>query len=220
MDAATTGSRRRAQRSDGVRTRRAILEQAARLATVEGLEGLSLSRLADEVGMSKSGLYAHFGSKEELQLATVEAASAIFDEVVVQPAAAAPNGLERLRALIEGFLRHVEVAVFPGGCFFASAAAELDTRSGPVRDRAFGVVGEWVESLEQAAREAQAEGLLDAAVDTEQLVFELDSYLMLANAQFVASGSKEPLERARRAVADRLGAALTSTRPASRAQPV
>jgi AcrR family transcriptional regulator len=204
MSSERTKSRGRAPRSDGIRTRRAILDEAARLATVEGLDGLSLARLAERVGMSKSGLFAHFGSKEELQLATVERATAIFDEVVVRPAADAPDGLGRLRALLEGFLGHVEVAVFPGGCFFASAAAELDTRSGPVRELALGVVADWTEALEQAVRDAQGEGVLDRDVDPAQLVFELDAYLMLANAQFVASGSKEPLERARRAIDGRL----------------
>jgi AcrR family transcriptional regulator len=206
-DAAAPGTRRRAPRSDGIRTRQAILEEAAKLATVEGLDGLSIARLADRVGMSKSGLFAHFGSKEELQLATVETATEIFDQVVVQPATAAPNGLERLRLLLDGFLRHVEVAVFPGGCFFASAAAELDTRSGPVRDSAFAVVEAWTDALEGAVEEAQADGALDAGIDAHQLVFELDAYLLLANAQFVASGSKEPLERARHAIDARLGEA-------------
>ena len=204
MDAEKSGRHPRAQRSDGIRTRRAILEEAARLATVEGLDGLSLGRLADGVGMSKSGLFAHFGSKEELQLATVETASEIFDELVVEPAAAAANGVERIRALTEGFLRHVEVAVFPGGCFFASVAAELDTRSGPVRDMALAVVGEWIGMLEEAVRDAQGEGLLDPEVDPAQLAFELDAYLMLANAQFVAGGEPASLDRARRAIAERL----------------
>ena len=204
MTPPTTGTRARAPRSDGMRTRQAILDEAARLATVEGLDGLSLARLAERVGMSKSGLFAHFGSKEELQLATVERATEIFDEVVVRPAADLEDGLERLRALLEGFLGHVEVAVVPGGCFFASASAELDTRAGPVRERALGVVSEWTESLEGAVRDAQREGLIARDVDAAQLVFELDAYLMLANAQFVASGSKEPLERARRAIAERL----------------
>jgi AcrR family transcriptional regulator len=206
----TTGTRRRAPRSDGIRTRRAILEEAARLATVEGLDGLSIGRLAEQVGMSKSGLFAHFGSKEELQLATVETATEIFDRVVVAPAAAAPNGLERLRLLLDGFLRHVEVGVFPGGCFFASVATELDTRSGPVRDRAFAVVDEWTTALETAVGDALGAGLLDPRVDPRQLVFELDAYLMLANAQFVASGSREPLDRARRAIERRLGEIVTS----------
>ncbi len=211
MDTETTatGTRRRAPRSDGIRTRQAILEEAARLATVEGLDGLSLGRLAEQVGMSKSGLFAHFGSKEELQLATVETATEIFNRIVVEPAAAAPNGLERLRALLDGFLGHVEVAVFPGGCFFASVATELDTRSGPVRDSAFAVVRDWTEALETAVRDAQADGMLDAGIDSHQLVFELDAYLMLANAQFVATGSKEPIDRARRALAECLARAST-----------
>ena len=207
----TTGARGRAPRSDGVRTRQAILEEAARLATVEGLDGLSLGRLAEEVGISKSGLFAHFGSKEELQLATVETATEIFDRFVVEPAAAAPNGLERLRALLDGFLRHVEVAVFPGGCFFASVAMELDTHSGPVRDSAFAVVEQWTNALETAVQDAQAEGALDSRIDPRQLVFELDAYLMLANAQFVATASKEPMERARRAIEARLGTASIAT---------
>src|SRR5690606_23488444 len=129
MSSARAPARRR--RSDGERTRRTILETASRLATVEGLEGLSLGRLAQETGMSKSGLFAHFGSKEELQLATVDWAEEVFHAEVVDPALARPPGLERLWTLCDRFLRHVEDAVFPGGCFFASAAAELDTRPGP-----------------------------------------------------------------------------------------
>jgi AcrR family transcriptional regulator len=194
----------RAQRSDGIRSRQAILEEAARLATVEGLEGLSLARLANRVGISKSGLFAHFGSKEELQLATVETASAIFDEHVVAPAAKATDALERLEALTEGFLRHVEAAVFPGGCFFASAAAELDTRAGPVRDLALGMAAAWLDLLEETVRDAQVEGHLDRDTDAVQLAFELDAFLLLANAQFVAGGGADQLARARRAIADRI----------------
>ena len=205
--------RARTPRSDGIRTRQAILDEAARLATVEGLEGLSLARLADRVGMSKSGLFAHFGSKEELQLATIERATEIFEDDVMRPAADAPDGVERLRALLERFLEYVERSVFPGGCFFASAAAEFDTRSGPVRDRAFGVVADWREALARAVRDAQAEGLIARDVDVGQLVFELNAFALLANAQFVASGSEEPLELARRAIEARLAAVAGDARP-------
>ena len=201
-----TAPRTRTPRSDGIRTRQAILDEAARLATVEGIEGLSLARLADRVGMSKSGLFAHFGSKEELQLATVERATAIFTEDVFEPAAAAPNGLERLQTLLERFLGYVEVGVFPGGCFFASAVAELDTRSGPVRDLVLGVAADWTDALEDAVRDAQAEGLVDPDVGPAQLAFQLNAYALLGNGQFVASGSKEPLDRARGAIAERLDA--------------
>src|SRR6478672_3168179 len=126
----------RRPRADGERSRAAILREAARMATVQGLDGLSLARLADAVGMSKSGLFAHFGSKEELQLATIDTASAIFEELVIEPAAAEPAGLPRLRAYVARFLDHVEEAVFPGGCFFISAMGELDAQPGPLRDNA------------------------------------------------------------------------------------
>src|SRR6478672_13847601 len=170
------------RRSDGERSRAAILREAAQLATVEGIAGLSISRLAQAVGMSKSGLIAHFGSKQELQLATIETASAIFAEEVVEPALAGRTGLERLHALAERFLVHVERRVFPGGCFFASVAAEMDTHPGLVRDRAVQLTAEWARHLETAVRDAQDEGAIDAAEDARELAFEVDAYLLLANA--------------------------------------
>ena len=145
----------RRRRSDGERSRSAILNEAAKLATVEGLSGLSIARLADAVGMSKSGLFAHFGSKEELQLATIETARDIFAAEVMEPALAEPTGIGQLRALSERFLDHVERKVFPGGCFFASVAMEMDTRPGPVRDKAFELVGEWSSQLVAAAEGAR-----------------------------------------------------------------
>ena len=197
----------RKRRSDGERSREAILREAGQLATVEGIDGLSIARLADSVGMSKSGLFAHFGSKEELQLATIESASSLFAQQVVTPALAAPTWLERLQRLAEGFLRHVEDGVYPGGCFFASVAAEMDTHPGPVRDLAVRVVDDWLGQLERAVRDAQAEGAVDASEDPMQLAFELDAYLLLANAQFVAGRDSAPMERARRALERRLAAA-------------
>ena len=197
----------RRRRSDGERSRNAILREATRLATVEGIDGLSISGLADAVGMSKSGLFAHFGSKEELQLATIDAAGSVYNELVVDPALSAPSALERLRQLTENFLRHLEDDVFPGGCFFASVAAEMDTRPGPVRDRAVGFTQTWFGLLVQAVRDAQAEGDIDGAEDPVQLAFELNAYLLLANAQHIATGEPLPLELARRAVDRRLAAA-------------
>jgi AcrR family transcriptional regulator len=202
----TTGRVPRARRSDGLRTREAILEHAARLATVEGIEGLSLGRLADEVGISKSGLFAHFGSKEELQLATVETAGRIFDDVVVAPALAAPDGLARLTALTDGFLQHVEDGVFPGGCFFASVVAELAAHPGPVRDSALVVLANWDGLLEQALEHARDTGEIAADADVQQLAFEIGGSLLLANVQFVVLAEPLPLERARRAIASRLDA--------------
>ena len=206
----------RKPRSDGERSRNAILREAAKLATVEGLSGLSIARLADAVGMSKSGLFAHFGSKEELQLATIDTAAVIFEDEVVAPTRAVPGGLERLRALSERFLWHVEEMVFPGGCFFASVLAEMDTHPGPVRDRALQTVVDWTGCLVQAVKDAQAEGALDPDEDPEQLAFELDAYLLLANAMFVTAQQPEPLDRARHAIDRRLA---LSSRPAAPARP-
>ena len=197
----------RKRRSDGERSRQAILYEAAQLATVEGLAGLSIGRLADAVGMSKSGLFAHFGSKEELQLATIETASAIFTADVMEPALAEPTGIGRLRALSERFLGHVERKVFPGGCFFASVAMEMDTHPGPVRDKAFELVNDWTAAIVERPRAAQEEGAIDPAEDAEQLAFEVDSFLLLANAAFVISDDSTPLDRARRAIDRRLGEA-------------
>src|SRR5215831_14643391 len=135
MNATSTRHPARKPRSDGERSRRTILDAAAKLATVEGLEGLSIGRLADHIGMSKSGLYAHFGSKEELQLAAIDTAAGIFEAEVVTPAEQAATPLEKIQVLCEQFLSHVERRVFPGGCFFASTAAELDTHPGAVRER-------------------------------------------------------------------------------------
>jgi AcrR family transcriptional regulator len=194
----------RRQRSDGERSRAAILREAARLATVEGLDGLSLARLAGAVGMSKSGLFAHFGSKEELQLATIDAASAIFDELVVEPAGDEPAGVPRLRAYVERFLDHVEEGVFPGGCFFVSAMGELDTHPGPVRDGAMAFSLRWATLLAQQVATAQADGELDPAADPSQIAFELNAFMVLGNMQFVAGANPAALDRVRRAVETRL----------------
>jgi len=190
----------RAHRDDGERSRNAILDAAARLATTEGIGGLSLSRLADAVGMSKSGLFAHFGSKEELQLATIEKADSVFSARVVEPAMAADRGLGQLRTLVHGFLAYLEADTFPGGCFFASVLAEVDTQPGAVRDRLVRFLDEWLGRLETAVRDAQADGAIDPAEDPAQITFEIEAALLLANAQYIVSRTPEPIERARRAV--------------------
>ncbi len=162
-------------------------------ATVEGLDGLSIGRLADYVGMSKSGLFAHFGSKEELQLATIDAGGGrVRPSTSSRPRLSTRMPLDRLNALCERFLAHVEGSVFPGGCFFASAAAELDTRPGPVRERVAKVVTEWTMLIEQQIAEAQADGRIRADEDVEQLAFEIDALLLLANAQFLMMGNDPP----------------------------
>ena len=174
------------------------------MATVVGLDGLSLAHLADAVGMSKSGLFAHFRSKEELQLATIDAASTIFDELVIEPADEEAPGLPRLRAYVALFLQHVEEAVFPGGCFFVSAMSELDAQPGPVRDDALAFSQRWLGLLARQVGEAQATGELDPTADPLQIAFELNAYMVLGNMQFVATGDPSALDRVRQAVDSRL----------------
>src|SRR5262245_47227855 len=200
----------RKRRVDGERSRGAILDAAAQLATVDGIEGLSLGQLAAAAGMSKSGLFAHFGSKEELQLATVERANEIFSDQVLEPAAGADSGIERLRRLVDGYLRYIEADTFPGGRFFASVLAEVDMHPGPVRDRLVRFLGEWLGQLEAAVRDAQREGVIDEDEDPGQIAFELEAAILLANAQFVVARTQEPIERARRAVERQLAAASAS----------
>jgi len=204
-------AKERRQRPAGIRSREAILREATRLVTVEGIEGLSIGRLAEAVGMSKSGLFAHFRSKEELQLATIETADAIFQAEVVEPTLATAPGIARLRALAEAFLGHLERDVFPGGCFFASVSAEIDTHPGPVRDRAMASVANWFALLETTAREAQADGEIVSNVSASQIAFEIHAYLLLANAQYLAAGDPAVLDLARRAT-DRLLASLAPAR--------
>jgi len=201
---------RRKPRSDGERSRRTILDAAAKLATVDGLEGLSIGRLADHIGMSKSGLYAHFGSKEELQLATIETAGEIFAAEVIAPARDATTPLMKIEVLCEQFLSHIERRVFPGGCFFASAAAEFDTHPGLVRERIAGFQRDWTDQLTQLVSEAQAAGQLRAE-DPNQLAFELNGYLLMANTAFLLYDTPEAIQMARTATAARLALSRASS---------
>jgi AcrR family transcriptional regulator len=177
-----------------------ILNTAAKLATVEGLDGLSIGRLAEHIGMSKSGLFAHFGSKEELQLATIETAKQIFEDEVVVPAADIEDPVEHLKALCDGYLEHMRRKTFPGGCFFAAAAAEFDTHPGPVRERVAQMPAQWMAGLVGLVAEAQRQGLIDPEEDAVQTGFELDAYLAMANMNFVLYDDPVALERAERAV--------------------
>src|SRR4051812_22973398 len=166
--------RARRVRADGERTRRAILRAAASLATVDGLEGLSIGNLADALGMSKSGLYAHFRSKEELQLATVDEAGRIFEDEVVRPAMAAPPGLAQLLAMCEAFFDHLARRTFRGGCFFAGGVLEMGTRPGPVKERVAAFQHGFVGVIRSFAAAAVERGELPAAEDPTELAFELN----------------------------------------------
>ena len=202
------------RRLKGMRTRQSILAHAARVGSAEGLEAVSLQRLASDLGISKSGLFAHFGSKEELHMATVDAAAQIFTDEVIRPALQIQRGIGRVWALCNSWLSYVERGVFSGGCFFWAVAEEFDSRKpGPVRDSVLAKKDYWSYSLQRAVREAQAAGEIDPAVDAEQLAWELDSLLGGANSGFKGGDGVRALERARRAIRDRLTRAATPTAP-------
>jgi AcrR family transcriptional regulator len=176
----------------GAGTRAAILERAVDLASVEGLEGLTIGRLATETGMSKSGLFAHFGSKQELQLAAVEVAAERFRRLVIDPVLAEPDGEPRLRAMVDAYLAHLEGAAYPGGCFWAATSAEYDDRPGPVRDAIAAAVEAWLGELE---RQAGIAGL----DEPDRVAFELFAVVMGVNSRFRLTADRRVFGLARRA---------------------
>jgi AcrR family transcriptional regulator len=197
--------RRPGPTEQGLRTRDTILRRAAEVASVEGLERLSIGPLAEELRLSKSGLFAHFGSKEELQLATIETARRLYVQEVIVPARAVGSGLSELRALCDGFLSYVERRVFPGGCFFASAMAEFHSRpDSPVRDQITNCQTQWLTALERAAQAAVERSQLRPGTDPTQVAFELEAALLSANWYFHLYRDTSYLRRARDAVRGRL----------------
>src|SRR5580693_2318189 len=194
-----------APRVGGERTRDAILRAAAVLATVDGLDALSIGNLAASLGMSKSGLHAHFGSKQELQLATVAEAARIFDAEVVQPALAAPAGLGQLTGVCEAFFEHLERHTFPGGCFMADAALEMGTRPGPVKDLIASFQSQFGDLIRGFAATALARNELSAGEDPDRLAFELNGIMLAADTNFVLHDDPAVLDLARQIVHQRLG---------------
>lgn len=186
--------------SKGQVSRAAILLAAAKLATTKGLNGLSIGDLAAEVGMSKSGLYAHFKSKEDLELATIDTAAEIFEREVLQPGMAALAGSQRLVALVDSFLAYLQRQVFPGGCFFAAVGMELDTRPGAARDRVFEAQQKFRSLLRQCFIDAQAIGEIRSGADVEQAAFETMAMLVAANYLFVMTNDPTTLIQSRTGV--------------------
>lgn len=193
------------------KTRSEILKRAVDITSAEGLEGVSIGRLAAELSMSKTGIFAHFGSKEELQLATINMAKNIFVTEVVDPALKSPPGISRLSALLQGWLSYVERSVFRGGCFFAAASAEFDSRPGKVRNRIAELTKAWVVGLEDEVGEAKKLNQLSKKVDPRQLVFELHAYVQEANWAFKLFNDKTSFARARSAIANRIAAEVSGT---------
>lgn len=189
----------------GARTRRVVLDGAIRLATEEGLDGLSLGHLAEALGVSKSGLFAHWRSKEELQLATIDRAMEQWVTHVVSPALTAPRGVRRLWALHERRIAFYAEERLPGGCFFANADFEFNARPGVVRDRLAELFAQWMQLIHRVATEAVELGELRADVDVRQLGYEVEAVGLTAvmHARLL---SPEAYTYARRAVLDRLRA--------------
>ncbi|MER7891986.1 TetR/AcrR family transcriptional regulator [Micromonospora sp. NPDC094482] len=164
----------------GERTRNAALDAAVVLATEAGLDGLSLAQLADTLGVSKSGLFAHWRSKEALQLAAIDRAVALWQERIVAPALLAPRGVRRLRALHEARVDFYAAGILPGGCFFANTQFEFNARPGPVRDRLAEIYGQWTGFLDRLVQQAVDAGELPADLDVPQLAYEIDALGMAA----------------------------------------
>src|SRR5256885_11127332 len=194
----------RKPRADGERTREAIVHRAVSLATVDGLEGLSIGNLANALDMSKSGIYAHFGSKQELQLATVDAAERIFQAEVIEPAAKASPGLDQLVALCDAFFAYLERRTFPGGCFFAGAVLEMGTRPGPVNDRVAAFQSGFTSLIREFIVTALDQHELSEDEDPDGLTFEISGMILAANANFVLRQDPATLELAKRTVRARL----------------
>lgn len=210
MSAQDTDARRR---SDGEETHTAILDAAMRLASVKGLGSLTIGRLADELGISKSGVFAHFGSKQRLQHETIEAAEAVFRREVIEPGLDAPPGLAQVEGLCGAYLDYVERGVFPGGCFFAQLLAEFDAPPGTIHDALADGQQGWLSLLEGAIATARDKDELDPALDVPQLAFELYAALELAN--YLATLFRDPsfTDRGRIAVRTAIARAKPRVQP-------
>lgn len=197
----------------GERTRESILRVAVDLASVEGLQGLTIGRLAEELKMSKSGLFAHFGSKEDLQLATVGMAGQIFTDRVIRTALEMPQGVPRMWQLFVNFLNYVEGKVFKGGCFFAAASFEFDSRPGPVRDAIANSMQRWMGVLVRSVEGAIKARHLKASVDPEQFAFEIYTLTIGAHSGFQLLDNQRAFALVRVTMRDRILSLATASCP-------
>jgi AcrR family transcriptional regulator len=195
--------------SKGDETRQGILSRAFELACTVGLSGLTIGRLAEETGMSKSGLFAHFGSKEALEVAVVDEAARQFVHDVLVPALGKARGEPRVKALFENWLAWGNR---PGGCFFVAASAELDDRPGPARDALARASKDWIDELATAARIAQSEGHFRTDLDTHQFAFEAYSIMLGAHFYGRFLRDRQAGTRTRAAFDDLLGGARSKRR--------
>jgi AcrR family transcriptional regulator len=198
----------------GEATRQAILERAAGLASTVGLEGVTIGRLAEELELSKSGLFAHFQSKEALQVQTLQFAARLFVDHVIRPALKAPRGLPRLRELFEGWMGWAKASPLPGGCLFVQAASELDDREGPVREELVRQQRDWLELIANVARTALGEGHFGPRADPEQVAYDMNGIMLAYHHAARLLRDPEAESRARRAFDTVIRAASEATAPA------
>jgi AcrR family transcriptional regulator len=216
MPQAVRSSRtRRATRPQarGIRTREAILTSAVDIASVNGLDGLTVGSLASQLRMSKSGLFAHFGSKEDLQLATIEVARQMFIDKVTRPAISAPKGMPRLWGLIDQWLMLVEKRIFSGGCFFSAASFEFDSKRGVVRDRIAAIMREWMDVLIRAVERAQKAGHISSKINPTRLAYEIHGIAMGAHWAYQLLDDRQAYSRARKTVLEKLRSIATPGSP-------
>ena len=194
--------------SKGQHTRSVILDAALALATQVGLEGLSIGALAESTGMSKSGVFAHFGSREELQISVIREYHHRFEQEVFFPSLQQPRGLPRLRSLFELWVRRIAQEL-DAGCLFIGGAAELDDRPGPVRDALAASVSLWLQSLHRAVVQSQQQGHLPTDWDAGQVTFELHGLVLAMHHEARFLRSAMALDHARRGFERVLGQAVT-----------
>ncbi|HEY2776162.1 MAG TPA: TetR family transcriptional regulator [Candidatus Binatia bacterium] len=197
--------------ADSLQTREAILARAVDLASVEGLAGLTIGRLSRALPMSKSGLFAHFGSREELELAVVEAAAAMFEREVLAGVDSAPPALARLANIALAWLGYIEKGLLRGGCFFAAVVPEIDDRPGRVRDRVATLVTSWTDLLAVEAGRAIEEGHLSGEPEAGEVAFELHAFLQEANRRFQLAGDAAVFAFAARAIERLLAQSATES---------
>jgi AcrR family transcriptional regulator len=204
---AVTAKRTDGRIERGNQTREAIMRLAVQIASVEGLENLSLGRLATDLNISKSGVFALFGSKDELQLATIRAANSIYVEYIVKPIHELPPGIVQVWRLCERWLTYSRTRVFPGGCFFFAVSAEYDARTGAVHDVIAEMQKHWTRYITQVLDDARAAGQLAAHGDLDRLAFELIALLETANSLSVLHHDDAVYRTAGASILDRLCAA-------------
>jgi AcrR family transcriptional regulator len=197
--------------TDVAGSRTETIAAAVALASVIGLEGVTIGRLADLLKMSKSGLVGRFGSKQQLQLAVLEQAAATFQQAVYDPAATQPPGIRRLKAICNAWIEYLGQPPFPGGCFLTTASVEFDARSGPVNQAVKRIMRRWLRVLEREADSAIAAGELPAESDATDVAFTLNALAVGANCEYQLHHDPHTLERARRAMSAALGGSLDAS---------